>query len=176
MQSCVARCKFIRQHKLATPLGTRTPSAFDLLGGKKNKDAPELHLTRIKKKLHPGAHQEACNLLGIMNSQFPYVDSSFSCINVARPSDTYTVPTNPNPNFYYVQESVQHDLHASANPSSYYEQRSMHNNPYDSTFSSNLQHVDLNSHALANTSYYYVQKPMDNMVNSINHYETPQFQ
>ena len=36
--SCVARCNFLRQHKLATPLGTRgTPSASNLLGDKKNK-------------------------------------------------------------------------------------------------------------------------------------------
>ena len=106
-----------------------------------------------------------------MNPQFSYVDSSYSCVNVARSNDMCTVSANPNS--YYVQESVQHDLHASANPSSYYGQRPMHNNPYDSTFSSNLQHVDLNSHASANPSYYYEQRPMDNMVNSFNQYETP---
>src|SRR3954468_15356916 len=106
-----------------------------------------------------------------MNSQFSYVDSNLSCPNVARTSDMYTVSANPNS--YYVQESVQHDLHDSANPSSYYGQRPMHNNPYDSTFSSNFQHVDSNSHASVNPSSYYVQKPMDNMVNSFNQYEAP---
>src|SRR3954463_8352627 len=106
-----------------------------------------------------------------MNPQLPYVDSNYSCANVARPSDMCTVSTNPNS--YYVQESVQHDLHASANPSSYYGQRPMHNNPYDSTFSRNFQHVDLNSHASVNPSSYYVQNPMDNMANSFNQYETP---
>ena len=49
----------------------------------------------------------------------------------------------------------------------------MHNNPYDTTFSSNLRHVDSNFHASANPSSYYEQKPMDNMMNSTNQYETP---
>ena len=51
-----------------------------------------------------------------MNPQFSYVDSNLSYGNVARPNDMRTVSSNPN--FYYVQESVQHDFHASANPSS----------------------------------------------------------
>src|SRR4051812_43399656 len=106
-----------------------------------------------------------------MNPQFSYVDSNLSYGNVSRPNDMRTVSSNPNS--YYMQESVQHYLHASANPSSYYGQRPMHNNPYDSTFSSNFQHVDLNSHASVNPSSYYVQKPTDNMVNSFNQYETP---
>lgn len=106
-----------------------------------------------------------------MNPQFSYVDSNYSCVNVARPNDMCTVSANPNS--YYVQKPVQDNLHASANPSSYYGQRPMQDNPYDSTFSSNLQHVDLNSHASVNPSSYYVQKPMDNMLSSFNQYETP---
>ena len=47
-----------------------------------------------------------------MNPQFSYVDYILFCANAARPSDMYTVSANPN--FYYMQESVQHDLHASA--------------------------------------------------------------
>jgi len=106
-----------------------------------------------------------------MNPQFSYVDSNLSYGNVARPNDMRTVSSNPNS--YDVQESVQHNLHASANSSSYYGQRPMQNNLYNSTYSSNLQHVDLNSHASASPSPYYVHKPMDNMVNSFNQYETP---
>ena len=106
-----------------------------------------------------------------MNPQFSYVDYNLSYGNVARPNDMHIVSSNPNS--YDVQESVQHNLHASANPSSYYGQRPMQDNLYNSTYSSNLQHVDLNSHASVSPTPYYVHKPMDNMVNSFNQYETP---
>jgi hypothetical protein len=80
-----------------------------------------------------------------MNPQSPYVDANSSYIDVARSSDIYTVSANPRS--YYVQKPMQNNLH---------------------TFS-NLQQLST-SHASATPE---VHMPMNNMMTSVNQYETP---
>src|SRR3954469_2389554 len=86
-----------------------------------------------------------------MNPQSSYVDADYSYVDVARSFDMCTVSDSPS--FYYVQKSMQNNLHAS-------------------NHLSNLQHVNSNSHASATPE---IHMPMNTMMNSVNPHETRDF-
>jgi hypothetical protein len=86
-----------------------------------------------------------------MNSESLYVDANNSDDNIARFFDMSTVSASPNS--YYVQTPMQNNLR----PSTYYD-------------SSNLQHVYVNSHT---STAPEVHMPMNNVMSSVNKYETP---
>jgi hypothetical protein len=58
-------------------------------------------------------HQEASIYNGIMNPQYPDVDENSSCVDAARSLDMYIVSASPSS--YYVQGSIQNNLHAFSN-------------------------------------------------------------
>jgi hypothetical protein len=96
-------------------------------------------------------HQEAAIYNGNMNSQSFYVDANNYYVDVARSYDMCT--TSAIPCSDYMQTPMQNNLPAL--------------NSYNY---SNLQHVYSNSHASATTE---VHMPMNNVMNSVNQYETP---
>src|SRR4051812_27575776 len=86
-----------------------------------------------------------------MNPQSFYIDAYYSYVDVAGSFDMCTISASPS--FCYVQKPMQNNLHAS-------------------TYLGNLQHVNSNYHASATLEIHI---PMNNMMNSVDPYETPDF-
>jgi hypothetical protein len=95
-------------------------------------------------------HQEAAVYNGNMNSEFSYVDANNSYVDIARSIDMLT--TSAIPSSYYVQTSMENNLHART-----------------CNFS-NFQHAYTNSHASAIPE---VHMPINIVMSSVNQYKTP---
>jgi hypothetical protein len=146
---CFARKASVRRHEsTATILVLRDSFAcqhnWRLRWGTKHRAVSGLFLLRKER------HQEAAVYKGNMNSQSYFVDANNSYAEVARFFNMNTVSASPSS--CYVQTPIQNNLH----PSTCYN--------FD-----NMQHIYSNSHASAAPE---VHMPMNNMMNSVNQYET----